>query len=468
MLIDVHLCHAPADLQIAELLAKRLDRCAQAKSWLVPCGRNTPETLAATWDGGSSCAAILLLLSQESLPERLPREEWEPLLTHVEQHARPPVASVLLGDCMYPRLLERSAFFRWSRGPEKTLRDIGRWIIARHAGAPAFVAASLPWFEGRERELHLLWTSLVDSSGFIVVANPDPGSGKTALAQQFAAAAAAHFRDTLWIGCRGRSRNSIRGEIASLLGCSFENVDHFIHEQRILIVLDDVDGPPGIEWSPEARGSVLATARDRVRWGQHARTLEIETHTGAGRAADRPLGDVERRLFAAMAVCRPHASHLELAARISAVDLPQARAIADAAEGRIARLDAAGARFRVCALTEIEDSARAAHASAVYGMFSERGDPALLADAEDAFQWALTADWTLAPRLAARVCHLLREKKRLQEAADLYRRLRQAALARGDMDVAGDCAWELSWIEQDDDDLRRPFSPVAQLAFNWT
>jgi hypothetical protein len=99
-------------------------------------------------------------------------------------------------------------------------------------------------------------------------------------------------------------------------------------------------------------------------------------------------------------------------------------------------------------------------------MFSG-GDSALLPDAEDAFQWALSADWTLAARLAGRMFNLLRQKNRLLEAAALYRRLREAALARGDTDVAADCAWELSWIEQDDDDLRRPFSPVAQLAFNW-
>ena len=152
-MLDVFLCHAPSDGEIAGRIKARLDARAEAKVWLEACGRDTEQTMAVAWEGGSSSAAILLLLSPDAVPQRLRRDDWQLLLDHIEGHAEPPVGALVLAACPYPPLLERKNFFRLSDGAMATLRAIERWIIALHPGEPSFLPAALPWFLGHEREL---------------------------------------------------------------------------------------------------------------------------------------------------------------------------------------------------------------------------------------------------------------------------------------------------------------------------
>lgn len=288
-MLDVFLCYPPADRDIATAIAARLERGAEAKVWLEECGSHGANTVAASWDGGLSSDAILLLLSPDAVPKRFGREDWQALLEHLEGNTPPPVGAVLLGGCPYPRLLERRHFFRWGDGAQQTLRAIERWIAGLHpqSESPSFIPARLPWFEGRRAELEMMWETLVDEAGTLVLTNAAPAGGKTSLAQQFVHAAGSHFLDTLWVPCGGRSRVSIAGELASHLGVSLEGAagDAFarlgsvIQNHRVLLVLDDVTSDIGFA---TARARDLAAETEcALRWALRA-DWDLATRLGAG------------------------------------------------------------------------------------------------------------------------------------------------------------------------------------------
>src|SRR5579864_4440141 len=166
-MLDVFLCHAPANREVAATIAARLERGAEANVWLDECGSHSGATLATAWEAGLTSAAILLVLSPEAVPPRLRREDWQSLLQHLERNGEPPVGAVLVGDCPYPRLLERKHFFHWGDPRRDVLSAIERWIVSLHQQSEQtpFVPARLPWFEGRQRELDMMWQILVDDAG---------------------------------------------------------------------------------------------------------------------------------------------------------------------------------------------------------------------------------------------------------------------------------------------------------------
>src|SRR5687768_16316176 len=105
MRTEVSLVFAAVDREVAREIAHRLEQAAQARVWLEEVSGPVNET----WDRGMGSAGVLLLLSPESVPAKLDREEWAELLAHA---GSPPVARVLVRDCRYPPLLERNSFFR--------------------------------------------------------------------------------------------------------------------------------------------------------------------------------------------------------------------------------------------------------------------------------------------------------------------------------------------------------------------
>src|SRR5689334_20312772 len=229
-MLDIFLCHAPADREIAQTIAARLRFGAEAQVWLDEC----TNTLPSAWEAGGASAAIVLLLSPDAVPPRFKRDDWQSLLSHFETSAEPPVASILVQECPYPKLIERKNFFRWHDNP---IRAIERWAVALHDTPPgAFVPAPLPWFEGRTQELDFLWRALVDQAGSLALVNPEPSTGKSALAQTFARAAAGHFREVLWIACGDRPSTSILGELGSRLEVAPERAPHVLQEHRLLLV----------------------------------------------------------------------------------------------------------------------------------------------------------------------------------------------------------------------------------------
>jgi TIR domain/NB-ARC domain len=488
--LDIFICHSAADHEVAGVIRARLERGAEAKVWLDECGSHSGPTVAATWEAGLSSAAILLLLSPEAVPQRRGREDWELVLNHVERNAEPPLGAVLLRDCLFPRLLERKRFFRWTDHPRDVLRAIEQWVISLHpqSGLPAFLPARLPWFRGRERELDALWETLADDAGVVVLANDAPASGKTSLAHEFARAASGHFRDILWIECGNRSEASITCELASQLGVRIDELAEeslvrlggLIEKHRLLVVLDDVTEETPILAPLEGRSSVLITTQSgALKLPPHVRIMQLDNAIRPT-LAELSAGSVEQRLWEAISICRRHGFPLELPAQIARINESDAKAASErlAAQRWIDPLDAAGTRFRVGAtsssvkLTDADcEMLRRRHAVALNEEFAAwRAHPArckaLLAELEIGFQWAMRSDWSLATSLADRAFAFLKTEGRLPEAAQIYTQLRQAAEHKQDERVIRNCSWELSWIRDESGNL---FSPVAgdQLAFRF-
>ena len=463
--MDVFLCHSQADRAAAADIAGYIERAAEARVWRKECDAAAGETVADKWDAGLSSAAILLLLSPEAVPRERTRAAWQSVLEHLEGGASPPLGSILLRNCDYARLLERRRFFRGSEGRTGGLRAVARWLLTlgRPGETKRLEPARLPWFEGRTAELEILWDRLVDGSGTVVLAG-EPGSGKTSLAQEFARSAAGHFRDILWVDCGGRSPAFVAGDLESQLGVRPPTplVDALRH--RVLLVLDDVTGEAPVMLPTEGLPSVVITTRQP--WPG---SIDVPAVTNA--CPDRPPADPEcERLWRAMAVCRRNALPLELAAAIAGLSGDAARHACErlVAEGFVDPLDFAGVRFRLSArsqqaalLTPDENALRRAHAAALPAR------PAFIAEIENALEWALLNDWDLAKGLAIRSFAFLKREERLREAAHIYELLRDQARSRGDLDLARECSWELSWIQDEPGEIRRSATDGQQLALDF-
>jgi len=464
-MLDVFLCCSPADRKIAAAIAARLERGAEVA---VTVDDDATEPVAARWQGGMSFAAVLLLLSPEAVPPRVSREDWGALLDHLTSNAEPPAGAVLVRSCGYPRLLERMHFFRWDDEPLEALRAIEKWAIRLHRlpQQRSFAPARLPWFEGRQNELDLLWQALVDRAGTAIIVNEAAASGKTSLAQEFARRAGAHFRDLLWVDCGGCSPASFAGELAGQLGASCEGepseafaaMVQLAGRHRVLLVLDDF--PPGLAIplaDPQGRASVLVTTRsEQVQAPAAAEVVRIEKGTEAALAI--PGNPVDVRLWRAMAVCRPGGFPLELAARIAGVEPGDAAgACARLIEARLADpLDDAEGRLRLSALSlaaagESLEIERRRHAelvdeAACGWAIGREFSPRYIAEFMPAFRWAASANWPLAGALVRHAFALLRARGRLAEGVELLVALREAAEVCGDWQESDYCAWELSWI----------------------
>jgi NB-ARC domain len=478
-MLDIVIHYSPSDREVATAIAARLQRGAEAKVWLEECRLGDGQSIASVWETADSGGGALLLLSQNLIPVRLDRRHWEPLLTHVERNAAPRLGAVLLGDCPYPRLLERTHFFRWIDGTREAIRAIERWVLSFHTPDehPSFAPASLPWFQERRRELDIMWENLVDEAGAIVLVNPVPGSGKTSLAQQFAHAARGHFRDILWVACGSRPRPSCVSDLGHQLGVALEastenvldRISRTLQEHRLLVVFDDLTEEALIVTSPEGRASVLITTRSsKFRLPPRARVMQIE-NTIPPVLPDPPEDSAEARLLHAISVCRPHGFPLELAAGVAGLDENEARdACQRLVDGRwIDPFDPAGERFRMGAgvLTIRRQGAeyeefRRRHADALKeAMSSWRVNVPqcrdLLPEFEVAFDWAIQSDWPRANGLADRAFAFLCNQQRLPEAIQIGRRVIEAAEARQDKPIAERWTWELSWIQEGDGGVRR-------------
>jgi|CZKS01.1.fsa_nt_gi hypothetical protein len=478
-MLDVFVCHSPGDREVAAVIAARLERGAETNVWLDECGSHSGQTVAAAWEAGLTSAAILLLLSPDAVPLGLRREDWQSLLRHLERNADPPVGAVLLEDCHYPRLLERSRFFHWRDSQPEALRAIERWIISLHPRSErlAFIPAPLPWFEGRQQELDTMGRTLVDGADSLAIVNSEPGSGKTSLAQEFARLAGGHFRDILWVECGDRWPASVAGDLASQLGVTSDawrtgaaGLDNFIQEHRLLLVFDDVlDTTPIVAPFP-SRASVLITTRStKLRLPPHVCTMPIDSAVCPA-PVQPPSASVDRKLFEAISVCRRQGFPLAFAAQIANIEPSEVRAACQRLEAQrwIDPLDTSRARFRhgahfpIAASLETDRAAlHSRHAEALNVVFSGwRTDSTICREAlpelKAGFEWAMHSNWSLAVTLASRAFAFLSAEGRWPEAADIYIRLRDAARERGDSQVVESCAWELSWIQDEGGEIRRP------------
>lgn len=460
-MVEVFLCCSPADREVAGAIAARLEAAAEAR---VIIDDTDSGTVAEKWEGGLAAAGVLLLLSPDSVPKQVNRDAWGDLLDHAANHAEPPVGTVLVRPCGYPRILDRKLCFRWDSGSSEVLRAIHQWVISLHQlpDRRTFVPARLPWFEGRDAELALLWETLVDGAGSAALVHAGP-AGKTSLAQEFARRAAAHFRDVLWVRCAGRTLAAIVAQLAEQIGAGYpgETDEVFADlleragKHRVLLVFDDL--PEGVTLpARHGRASVLVTTHGAGRNAPAGARLLPLSPVPAGDVTI-PDNPVDLRLWRAMAVCRPDGFPLELATGIAGLEASTSEeAYRRLVAGRwVDPLDEANGwmRLNAASLAAAKDLAaerrrhaelvdRAAAGWAEKPEFRERYEGEWLA----AFRWAAVADWRLALRLARNAVAFLRQQGRLAETATLLVALREAADQHGEWQVSDECSWELSWI----------------------
>jgi hypothetical protein len=473
-MLDVLLCCAAADREVTATIAQRLEACAEARVWFEECG--VQQTLVEAWETGLRSAATLLALSPASVPARVDRAFWEPVLNHIAGHGAPPLGAVLLCECAYPRLLERSSFFRWADGPRETLRAIERWIVSLHASErPSVAPVPLSWFEGRESELERLWETLVDVPGGLAWIQGPAGAGKTSLAQTFARQAEGHFRDVLWASCGDRPATGVERDIAAQLNGAP------LAEHRLLLILDDLTGPLPSLPPPGGRASALVTARTgRAEPPSHAQVIALTPPSHP--PLEAPHEPAERRLWQAMSVCRPQGFALDLAARLADIEQPEAGIACEALTMRrlVDPLDHRDGRFRLSEASRAAarlgadiEPLRRRHAELLHAAFKHSAEAqvralAYLPELAPALDWACAADWNLAIRLAWHAYAFLRSQGRLAEGAEALVRLRDEAERRGDQDAAGICAEELSWVLDAGGAPRRRPEAAAQLAFEFS
>ncbi len=464
-MLDILICHAPRDLSTAEAIAARLEACAEVRPWLEPCvlpDRAIPEL----WDRGMASAAIIALLSPASVRARVQREEWAGLLEHVEANGSPPVACVKLDDCAYPKMLERRRFFTWTGDGFETLRDLERWAIALHPpAAERLDLAPVPGFEGRDLEIDALFAALVDAPGQAALLNPEPASGKTALAQEFARLASRHFREVYWADCGTNHPERIHNDLREQAGTAA-----FL-EHRVLVVLDNVTGEDQL-LADSARASILVTSRLPALRSRY-REFHLDSSAPPDAypvAAESDAG----RLLETLRACGPHAAAVSIAANAAGLFEENARsAAASLVEGGHAvRFDLAGKRIRLSYPQPADPSRQAALAETVADAIERwRLDGALAADAlpeaATAIEWGFENHWPLAVRLSQCLFTYLRARNRDDEARRVMERLAGAAESRGDETARKEADWELSWMASGSAPPQRQQDSGQQLALDF-
>lgn len=464
-MLDILICHAPQDTATAEVMAARLESCAEVRPWLEPCAlpdRAIPEL----WDRGMASAAIIALLSPNSVRPKVQRDEWAGLLEHVETNEAPPVACVKLAACAFPKILERRRFFNWTSDGFETLRDIERWAIGLHPPvAERLDLAPIPGFEGRDLEIDALFAALADTPGQAALLNPEPASGKTALAQEFTRRASRHFREIYWADCGANHPERIHNDLRDQAGTAA-----FL-EHRVLVVLDNVTSEDQLLADP-ARASILVTSRLPALRSRY-REFHLDSSAPSEAAPIVPESDAGR-LLGALRACGPHGAALSIAAKAAGLFDEQSRSAAAALiEARHADpFDLAGKRIRLSYPQPADPSRQAALAEAVADAIERwRLDGALAADAlpeaAEAIEWGFENQWPLAVRLSQCLFTYLRARNRDDEARRVMERLAGAAESRGDETARKEADWELSWLASGSAPPQRPQDSSQQLALDF-
>ena len=472
-------CYSTSDRDLACELAAFLERGAGVEVLLEEGEMQPGEDLIAKVQEGLSADVVMVLLSPEAVPARWVLERWKSVFWEQAAEVGTALATLLCRDCKFPDLLRRKDFFDFRSNRLAAFRAAKRWLLRLGPASQEapFVPGRLPAFAGRDAELESLCTMLADAPGMAVVANAAPGSGKTALALEFASRHREDFDAVFWLTCGGRTAAALAGDLGAQLGVRLDRdlesnlneLRHLCSRHRCLVVLDDAVASSAALLMPRGRTSVLITTRHEDLAGAlSAVPFPLAAHMTPNPA---PFGDVvheldheEHRLLAAMCACAPSGFHLDMAVRMAGVASKEALDIVAyfLSKGVLTSLDQDGLRFLVPAAVrsaatpsaEMESWERR-HAVAAADLF----DVQACASGELTAHWpdlqlalgrtldaAGSGNWELACKLARRGVAWARAHDRLAEAFEILQDWSRAAEPRADRRVSEDCAWEQIWI----------------------
>ncbi len=199
---SLFLTHAAADRDFALRLANFLNfgcdvACVVDEAAIAPSQNIIVKAEEGTW-----ASVLVLILSKDSWPARIAREQWEPLLLDPDLT----ILSIQLSDCACPDLLRRKNFF--NAEDRHAMRRIKRWLWQRkHApGEPPPDRFSI--------DLEDVYAAISDRAGTLEIAG--------GLAERFADEAEREFEAVFWIPCSGRTLAQASGELGRQLGLQLD------------------------------------------------------------------------------------------------------------------------------------------------------------------------------------------------------------------------------------------------------
>jgi len=465
-------CYSTPDRELVHELAAFLERGAGVEVLLEEGAMEPGEDLIAKVEEGLSADIVLVLLSPEAVPPRWVLERWKSVFWEQAAEVGTSLATVLCHDSKFPDLLRRKNFFDLRQNRLAGFRTIKRWLMTLSPlpqQAP-FGPARQPSFSGREAELEALCARLADTPGMAVL-EAAAGAGKTALALEFARRHQQDFDAVFWLTCGSRSAAALAGDLAAQLGVRLDrDLESNLNElrrlsarHRCLLILDDAVAATAALLAPRGRTSVLMTTRHpdlAAALSAVAVPLDGSFPKDPERLADtiRNLERPAQRLLSAACACAASGFPLDMAVRTADAEPDEARDMVAAfvSEGLLAPIDENGPRFLVPALVRERVALRGDgprwsryHALAIADLFGAQTGEDLSAHwsgLQQAFAWALEADWPLASKLARRGLAWAKAQDRLAEAFEILQDWQRACEQLGDRRVLEDCAWEQVWI----------------------
>lgn len=205
MLLSLAVVYAPADGAAGEEIASYLARnCAVDIEHIKVSDRD----LVGTMGRALGADVVVVLLSADAVPARMPREEWEPVFVDAREEHGTEVAYVPLRECVFPKVLLRDNVFAPSPDLREAARGLKRWLFqlrppSRHG---FFVRPGV----SVESDWAGMYQEFGDQPAIGVV------SDATAV-RAFANRAQPDFESVFWVDCRGCTLAEAAGELAAQL-----------------------------------------------------------------------------------------------------------------------------------------------------------------------------------------------------------------------------------------------------------
>ena len=263
-MLNIFILHAANDAPFADELKCFLETGCDGICITPDSAIRPGQDLLSTAETVDSADVLVLLLSPASNPSRWPREIWEPL---VAGHTH--VATFLLEECTFPRLLRRgSGFFDGTTTRLAAMRQLKRWIWGiRHGTSPAMALSP---------DLEPLYVALGDRPGIATTSGP--------MAERFARQAFRDFEAVFWVPACGRALVQIAGDLGAqlemtldgLLDDNCRRIREVLAGRRCLVVFDAPEVP---------LDALLLSGRTSVLFTEEAvRIVEDSRNFAAGRA----------------------------------------------------------------------------------------------------------------------------------------------------------------------------------------
>jgi len=200
--MQLGICCSPLQHQLAARLTSRLERNLGITTVIV-ADESVP--LMESWEQASASDAVLLMLDRKSAPGPLKRDDWQSLLEH---NGAPPVATLKLEHCFYPKLLERTRFFAPNGNELEAQRWVERWLVGIASSRTGTEIQRILSTDSSGATPAEWWTSAVDAPGVLTLTPDDIDAVQT-----FACEAGSHFQGILWIGCESVPHEALISEI---------------------------------------------------------------------------------------------------------------------------------------------------------------------------------------------------------------------------------------------------------------